>query len=155
YANSDMAFSGNYAFVGNFAGFNIYDVSTPANPVLTTSVICPGGQGDLSVYGNLLFMSVEETRGRIDCGTQGADGSVNPDRFRGVRAFDPSVIRRPVQVAAVPTCRRSHPPTLVTSENDPDHLYVYVSGPASVRPGAELAGCADTPATDPNTARWR
>src|SRR5690606_20499805 len=63
YANSDMAFSGNYAFVGNFAGFNIYDISTPANPVLTTSVICPGGQGDLSVYGNLLFMSVEETRG--------------------------------------------------------------------------------------------
>lgn len=155
YANSDMAFSGNYAFVGNFAGFNIYDISTPANPVLTTSVICPGGQGDLSVYGNLLFMSVEETRGRIDCGTQGASGSVNPERFRGVRIFDISDIRRPVQVAAVQTCRGSHTHTLVTSKNDPDNLYVYVSGTASIRSGAELAGCANTPATDPNTAQWR
>src|SRR5690606_16478096 len=116
---------------------------------------CPGGQGDLSVYGNLLFMSVEETRGRIDCGTQGASGSVNPERFRGVRIFDISDIRRPVQVAAVQTCRGSHTHTLVTSKNDPDNLYVYVSGTASIRSGAELAGCANTPATDPNTAQWR
>ncbi|MEV4324376.1 hypothetical protein AB0J37_19265 [Microbispora rosea] len=155
YANSDMAFSGKYAFVGNFTGFNIYDVSTPTNPVLATSVVCPGGQGDLSVYGNLLFMSVEETRGRIDCGTQGASGTVNPDRFRGVRVFDVSDISKPVQVAAVQTCRGSHTHTLVTSKNDPDNVYVYVQGTASVRSGSELAGCANTAATDPNTAQWR
>ncbi|SIR84784.1 LVIVD repeat-containing protein [Microbispora rosea] len=155
YANSDMAFSGKYAFVGNFTGFNIYDVSTPSNPVLATSVVCPGGQGDLSVYGNLLFMSVEETRGRIDCGTQGASGTVNPDRFRGVRVFDVSDISKPVQVAAVQTCRGSHTHTLVTSKNDPDNVYVYVQGTASVRSGSELAGCANTAATDPNTAQWR
>ncbi|MGI5154125.1 LVIVD repeat-containing protein [Microbispora sp. CA-102843] len=155
YANSDMAFSGNYAFVGNYTGFNIYDISTGANPVLTTSVICPGGQGDLSVYGNLLFMSVEETRGRIDCGTQGASGTVNPDRFRGVRIFDISDISHPVQVAAVQTCRGSHTHTLVTSKNEPENVYVYVSGTASVRSGQELAGCANTAATDPNTSLWR
>ena len=40
--------------------------------------MCPGGQGDVSVYGDLLFMSVEETRGRIDCGGQGAPGTVEP-----------------------------------------------------------------------------
>ncbi|MEV7967860.1 hypothetical protein AB0O34_17995 [Sphaerisporangium sp. NPDC088356] len=155
YANSDMAFGGDYAFVGNFNGFNIYDISTPANPVLTTSVVCPGGQGDMSVYGNLLFMSVEETRGRLDCGTQGASGTVNPDRFRGVRVFDVSDIRNPVQVAAVQTCRGSHTHSLVTSKNDPDNVYVYVSGTSSVRSGSELAGCANTAATDPNTAQWR
>ncbi|WP_344939650.1 hypothetical protein [Sphaerisporangium flaviroseum] len=155
YANSDMAFSGNYAFVGNFNGFNIYDVSTPSAPVLTTSVICPGGQGDMSVYGNLLFMSVEETRGRLDCGTQGAGGTVNPDRFRGVRVFDVSDISKPVQVAAVQTCRGSHTHTLVTSKDDPDNAYVYVSGTAGVRSGGELTGCANTAATDPNTSLWR
>ncbi|GAA4585205.1 hypothetical protein GCM10023194_27220 [Planotetraspora phitsanulokensis] len=155
YANSDMAFSGKYAFVGNFNGFNIYDISAPSNPVLTTSVVCPGGQGDMSVYGNLLFMSVEETRGRLDCGTQGASGTVNPDRFRGVRVFDVSDITKPVQVAAVQTCRGSHTHTLVTSKNDPENVYVYVSGTAGVRSGAELAGCANTAATDPNTSLWR
>ncbi|MFJ2028122.1 LVIVD repeat-containing protein [Streptosporangium sp. NPDC087985] len=155
YANADMAFSGNYAFVGSFHGFNIYDISTPANPVLTTSVVCPGGQGDMSVHGNLLFMAVEETRGRIDCGTQGASGTVNPERFRGVRVFDISDIRHPVQVAAVQTCRGSHTQTLVTSKDDPDNVYVYVSGTSSIRSGSELAGCANTGATDPNTAQWR
>ena len=74
FANSDLAFSGNHAFVGNFNGFNIYDIENPAAPKLMASVVCPGGQGDVSVYGNLLFMSVEQTRGRIDCGTQGVTG---------------------------------------------------------------------------------
>ncbi|MFI6451418.1 LVIVD repeat-containing protein [Streptosporangium amethystogenes] len=155
YANSDMAFSGDHAFVGNFHGFNIYDISTPANPALTTSVVCPGGQGDLSVHGNLLFMAVEETRGRLDCGTQGASGTVNPDRFRGVRIFDVSDVQHPVQVAAVQTCRGSHTQSLVTSKDDPDNVYVYVSGTSSIRSGSELAGCANTAATDPNTAQWR
>ena len=59
-SNTDLAFQGDMAFVGNYRGFNIYDVSDPANPVLRTSVVCPGGQGDLSVYRNLLFMSVQE-----------------------------------------------------------------------------------------------
>ncbi|WP_405139530.1 hypothetical protein OG589_23410 [Sphaerisporangium sp. NBC_01403] len=155
YLNSDLAFGGNYAFSGNYNGFNIYDISTGGNPVLKTSVVCPGGQGDLSVYGNLLFMSVEETRGRIDCGTQGASGTVNPDRFRGVRVFDISDISHPVQVAAVQTCRGSHTHSLVTSKNEPENVYVYVSGTASVRSGQELAGCANTAATDPATSLWR
>ncbi|GLW20108.1 hypothetical protein Mame01_01510 [Microbispora amethystogenes] len=155
YANSDLAFAGDYAFSGNYQGFNIYDISNGGSPVLKTSVICPGGQGDLSVYGNLLFMSVEETRGRVDCGTQGASGTVNPDRFRGVRVFDISDISRPVQVAAVQTCRGSHTHSLVTSKNEPENVYVYVSGTAGVRSGQELAGCANTAATDPGTSLWR
>ncbi|MFI7617531.1 LVIVD repeat-containing protein [Nonomuraea terrae] len=155
FANSDLAFSGKYAFVGSFHGFNIYDVSTPSQPVLKTSVVCPGGQGDMSVYGNLLFMSVEETRGRLDCGTQGAPGTVNPERFRGVRIFDVSDIEQPVQVAAVQTCRGSHTHSVVTGKNDTENVYVYVSGTAGVRNGQELAGCVNAPATDPNTALWR
>jgi hypothetical protein len=158
FANSDLAFSGDHAFVGNFHGFNIYDVSNPAAPVLKTSVVCPGGQGDLSVYGNLLFMSVEETRGRIDCGTQGTgSGNVpNPARFRGVRVFDISNIAAPAQVAAVQTCRGSHTHTLVTDPDDDANVYVYVSGTAGIRSGVELAGCnGNSSLTDPTTANFR
>jgi hypothetical protein len=78
FANSDIAFRGDLAFLGSFHGFNIYDISNPASPRLRVSYPCPGGQGDLSVHGDLLFMSVEETRGRIDCGPQGTEGSVEP-----------------------------------------------------------------------------
>ena len=69
FANSDLAFQGNHLFQGNFYGVNIYDISNPAKASLLTSMICPGGQGDPSVYKNLLFMSVEMPNGRLDCGT--------------------------------------------------------------------------------------
>ena len=60
-ANSDMAVSDGKLFVGNFNGFNIYDISGGGEPQLLTSVVCPGGQGDVSVHGNLLFMSASRT----------------------------------------------------------------------------------------------
>src|SRR5262245_48018806 len=41
FLTSDMAFQGNFAFVGNFNGFNIYDISNPSSPTLRTSVVCP------------------------------------------------------------------------------------------------------------------
>src|SRR5688572_5121639 len=71
FSNSDIAFQGNHLFMGNFYGMTIYDISDPAKAALVTSIVCPGGQGDPSVYKNLLFMSVEMANGRLDCGTQG------------------------------------------------------------------------------------
>ena len=111
YPNSDIAFQGNYAFFGSFNGFNILDITNPAAPTIKTSVVCPGGQGDLSVYKHLLFMSVEETRAKKDCTlTPAADATT---RFRGVRIFDITNIEAPVQVGQVQTCRGSHTHTLV------------------------------------------
>src|SRR5258708_5840293 len=71
FANSDMAFAGNYLFQGNFYGVSIYDIANPGKTTLLTSMVCPGGQGDVSVYKNLMFMSVEMPNGRLDCGVQG------------------------------------------------------------------------------------
>jgi hypothetical protein len=170
FANSDLAFQGKYLFQGNFYGVNIYDISNPAKTNLLTSMICPGGQGDLSVYKNLMFMSVEMPNGRLDCGTQGfpvtkappgADGegtkpAPQKDRFRGVRIFDISDIRNPKQVAAVQTCRGSHTHTLVVDPNDKNNVYIYVSGTSFVRQSEELAGCSgEAPDKDPNTALFR
>ncbi|HWZ57537.1 MAG TPA: hypothetical protein VNW46_01075, partial [Gemmatimonadaceae bacterium] len=155
--NSDLAFSGKYVFQGNFHGIQIWDISDIKNPVLTTTLVCPGGQGDPSIYGNLMFMSVEETRGRVDCGTQGVKDSVSTDRFRGVRIFDITDIVHPKQVAAVQTCRGSHTHTLIPDPKDKNVLWVYVQGTAPVRPGSELAGCVEgkDPEANPNTSRFR
>jgi hypothetical protein len=173
FANSDFAFQGNHLFQGNFYGVNIFDISNPAKTKLLTSLVCPGGQGDVSVYKNLLFMSVEMPNGRLDCGSQGFPPEPPPtpeqekekkrrppaaqkDRFRGVRIFDISDIRNPKQVAAVQTCRGSHTHTLVVDPNDKDNVYIYVSGTSFVRQPEELAGCVDEKTgKDPNTALFR
>jgi|HubBroStandDraft_2_1064218.scaffolds.fasta_scaffold04798_2 hypothetical protein len=174
FANSDIAFQGNHLFLGNFYGVNIFDISHPANTTLLTSLVCPGGQGDVSVYKNLLFMSVEMPNGRLDCSAQGFPPEPPPpppapgeekkrrlpaaqkDRFRGVRIFDISDIKNPRQVAAVQTCRGSHTHTLVQDLNDKDNVYIYVSGTSFVRQPEELAGCSgEQPDKDPNTALFR
>src|SRR5215213_81757 len=137
-------------------------------------MICPGGQGDLSVYKNLLFMSVEMANGRVDCGTQGfpppppqpsppageekkkVPPPAQKDRFRGVRIFDITDIKNPQQVAVVQTCRGSHTHTLVVDPNDKNNVYIYVSGTSFVRQNEELAGCSgENPDKDPNTALFR
>jgi hypothetical protein len=151
FVTSDLAFRGTNVFMGNFNGFNIFDISSPSGPTIVTSVVCPGGQGDVSVHGDLLFMSVEESRARVDCGTNPAVGT----RFQGLRVFNIADLANPVQVAAVQTCRGSHTHSVVTDPDDPDNIYVYVSGTAGVRPVATLEGCVDEPATGANPARWR
>src|SRR5690606_36341887 len=65
--NSDIAFTRGHAIVGNYNGFAIYDISDPAEPELVSAVSCPGSQNDVSVHGNLLFLSVESTAAKIDC----------------------------------------------------------------------------------------
>jgi hypothetical protein len=153
FTNSDLAFFGTHVVVGNYHGFNVYDVENVRKPRLMTSVVCPGGQGDVSVWGNLLFMSVEQTRGRLDCGLQGVTETVSKERFRGVRIFDISDIRTPRQVAAVQTCRGSHTHTLVPDAKNPSRIFVYGSGTGTVRAGEELEGCSGLdPKEDPNTA---
>jgi hypothetical protein len=153
FANSDLAFSKNHVVQGNFHGFNTFDVDSARHPRLIASVVCPGGQGDVSIYGNLLFMSVEQTSGRVDCGVEGVDQPVSKERFRGVRIFDISDLKNPKQVAAIQTCRGSHTHTLVPDPKDPNTLYVYGSGTSTVRSGDELEGCSDKdPKDDPNTS---
>jgi hypothetical protein len=157
--NSDLAFTGDKAIVGSFSGFQVFDVSDPAAPVLDTAFVCPGGQGDVSVYGDLLFMSVEATNGRIDCGT---DPIVDPaaERFRGVRIFDISDLSNPVQLPGVQTCRGSHTHTVVTDPDDAENVYIYNSGTAGVRSALELEGCENAalttdPVTEGDPTQWR
>ena len=153
FANSDLAFRGDDMFIGNFNGFNAYDIENTKKPRLLASIVCPGGQGDVSIHGKLLFMSVEQTRGRVDCGTQGIEATVSPERFRGVRIFDITDVKKPKQIAAVQTCRGSHTHTLIIDPDDKANVYIYGSGTGAPRGGEELAGCsAAKPEDDPNTS---
>jgi hypothetical protein len=154
--NSDLAFTGKYAIQGNFNGFQVWDLSDPAKPVLATGYVCPASQSDVSVYRNLLFVSGEGLSGRIDCGSQGVPDSVSKDRLRGIRIFDISDITRPRNVGNVETCRGSHTHTVVVDPKDTANVYVYISGSAPVRSPSELAGCsAAMPDQDPSSALFR
>ncbi|HZF93288.1 MAG TPA: DUF305 domain-containing protein [Allosphingosinicella sp.] len=154
FANTDMAFSGDLLAVGSYHGFNLYRLLADAPPRLVSSVICPGGQGDVSLVGNLLIMSVEQTSGRVDCGRQGVTGNVSSERFRGLRIFDVSDPARPVQVGQVQTCRGSHTHSVVSGPGQDGTIVVYNSGTSSVRSDQELAGClGDVP--DDRTALFR
>ena len=156
FLNSDLAFSGKHVFQGNFNGFQIWDASDLKSIKLTTLYTCPGGQGDLSVWGNLLFMSVEETRGRVDCASSGVQDTVSAERFRGVRIFDITDIAHPKVITQVQTCRGSHTHTLVEDPKDKGVVYIYVQGTSIVRSPSELTDCSGVaPEKDPNTALFR
>jgi len=145
FANTDMAFFDDIMVAGNYHGFNIYRLGKDGVPALMSSVVCPGGQGDVSVIGDILVMSVEQTRGRVDCGLEGVEEDVSEDRFRGLRIFDISDLRRPRQVGGVQTCRGSHTHSVVSA--DAEKIVVYNSGTSSVRDSEELARCVDNPAS--------
>ncbi|MDZ7645460.1 MAG: DUF305 domain-containing protein [Woeseiaceae bacterium] len=155
FANTDMAFAGDVLVTGSYHGFNIYRIPENGVPRLESSVVCPGGQGDVSIVGNLLIMSVEQTRGRLDCGLEGITEDVSPERFRGIRIFNISDLKRPVQVGAVQTCRGSHTHSVVAGPTPEGKIIVYNSGTSTVRDEEEMPGCIGEIAGDQRTALFR
>jgi len=155
FSNTDMAFRDDILVTGSYHGFNIYRINEIGLPKLITSVICPGGQGDVSIVGDLLIYSVEQTRGRVDCGLEGVTSDASPDRFRGLRIFDISDLSRPKQVGAVQTCRGSHTHSVVTGPNPDGKILVYNSGTGGVREEEELEQCIEDIPGDDRTALFR
>jgi hypothetical protein len=156
YWNSDLAFTRNYVIQGNFSGYQVWDVSNPAKPVLHSSYVCPGTQSDVSVHGNLLFESSESLNGRTDCGGQGVQDTVSKERLRGIRIYDIADMAHPKLLTTVQTCRGSHTHSVVTDPNDAANVYIYISGSAPVRSPNELPGCsAMDPSQDPNSELFR
>ena len=155
FANTDMAFAGDVLVTGNYHGFSIYKLGDDGIPELFSSVVCPGGQGDVSIVGDLLIMSVEQTRGRVDCGREGISEDVSDERFRGLRIFDISDLAAPIQVGQVQTCRGSHTHSVVSGPDEDGKIIVYNSGTAGVREEAELEGCYGAVPGDDRTALFR
>ena len=154
--NSDLAFTGDLVFQGNYNGYQVWDIRDPAAPTLATSYLCPASQSDVSVYKNLLFVSGEGLAGRLDCGAEGVAEAISHDRLRGIRIFDITDVLDPQYVGNVQTCRGSHTHSVVEDPGDPENVYIYISGSAPVRPAEELPGCSGaSPDEDPNSALFR
>ncbi|WP_422740237.1 LVIVD repeat-containing protein [Micromonospora sp. WMMD729] len=134
--NSDMAFQGKYAFAGNYNGFVIYDISRPSAPTITAQVNCPGSQNDISVYGNLLFLSTDSSRSDDSCASVAQPASVK-ESWEGIKVFDISDKANPRYIKSVETACGSHTHTLVPGK-DRKNVYLYVS---SYSPRAEFPDC--------------
>jgi hypothetical protein len=156
FANSDLAFKGNYVYQGNFSGFSIWNIANPGKPALVDATVCVTGQGDPSIFGNLLFISSEGVANRLDCANTGVKDTVSKERSRGVRIFDVSDPAHPKRITDVQTCRGSHTHTIMQDPKDKANIYIFVSGSAGVRSSSELAGCSDmAPEKDPNGEQFR
>ena len=155
FSNTDMAFREDLLVAGSYHGFNMYKIQADGVPMLISSVVCPGGQGDVSIVGDILIMSVEQIRSRIDCGLEGVGRDASPERFRGIRIFDISDLTNPKQVGVVQTCRGSHTHSVVSTSINAGKIIVYNSGTASVRDEEEMEGCIGSIPGDERTALFR
>ncbi|MGI5160898.1 LVIVD repeat-containing protein [Microbispora sp. CA-102843] len=134
--NTDMAFQGDYAYVGNYGGFTIFDIRNPKQPAVVSSVVCPGSQMDMSVYGDLLFGSVDSSRNDDSCASTAQSASVK-ESWEGVRIFDVSDKSNPKYIKSVETNCGSHTHTLVPDTRG-KNVYIYVS---SYSPSAAFPDC--------------
>ena len=155
FSNTDMAFQDDLLVTGSYHGFNMYKIKNDGIPDLISSVVCPGGQGDVSIVGDLLIMSVEQVRSRVDCGREGVGKDASPERFRGIRIFDISDQSRPKQVGIVQTCRGSHTHSVVSGPSADGKIIIYNSGTSSVRDEEELEQCVGDIPGDERTALFR
>ncbi|MEO3803660.1 hypothetical protein [Nonomuraea sp. B1E8] len=149
--NTDLAFQGDYAYLGNFGGFTIYDISDPTKPQIVSQVSCPAQQNDVTVYGDLLILSIDEPRSGPECGSRDDRRS-----WEGLRIFDISDKKSPRYVSAVQTDCGSHTHTMVPAG---ETVYVYVSSPGpepeseTCQPPHELIQIVEIPVQDPQSAK--
>ncbi|MDQ4027893.1 MAG: hypothetical protein M3214_07590, partial [Actinomycetota bacterium] len=145
--NSDIAFWGTRAYVGNYDGVRIYDISNPAAPQLLNDWRCRGPQNDPAVWGNLMFLAIDRTQmvpagqtpSRAAASQCGSVDSVrpnpanpaqmiayhdDPNGWEGVRIIDISNPAAPRQVGAVYSDCGAHTITLNPVSVSTIHLWV-------------------------------
>ncbi len=133
---TDIAFQGRYAFVGNYLGFTIYDIKNPKKTKVVSQVLCPGSQNDISITGNLLFLSTDSRRSDDSCAsTAQNDGTL--EYWEGIKIFDVSDKRAPRYLKSVETACGSHTHTLVPDKKG-KNAYLYVS---SYSPADNIKDC--------------
>ena len=150
---TDIAFQGDHAFVGNYDGLVVYDISEPQRPQIVSQVSCPGGQGDVSISGNLLFVSTDYPRSNDTCSSEETDAA-DPNGWEGMKVFDVSDPAEPRYVSAIPTDCGSHTHTLVPDKAG-ESVFLYISsyGPApefpQCKPPHDKISIVEVPLDDP------
>jgi hypothetical protein len=163
--NSDLAFWGDYAFVGYYTGdtgsppgsgprggVRIFDISDPSDPELVKNFQCDGQQNDPILWdrnGNgvpdLLLLAVDRTMTSPACGAPRSANRGDPTGWEGIRIItmsdDPAnPFATMTQVAALYQDCGSHTITLWQGKADQGELIVYSSS-YPLSPGPT---CGDT-----------
>ena len=120
--NSDLAFSGNLVFQGRYDGFRVVDVSHPRHPIEISRVRCHGAQGDLAVWGSLLFRAVDRPQTAPQCDAKDTAGAT--PGFEGIHIFSVKDPAKPRFLKAVPVDCGAHTMTLVPQQG---RVLLYVS----------------------------
>lgn len=140
---SDLAFWGDRMVAGSLhagtGGFRLLDIANPRSPRLIGHFVCPGSQSDVSIWRDLVFLSVDTMRAAgedvngggprraEDCGAPPASAAqiASGAGWEGVRVVSIRNPAQPVQVAAVRTDCGSHTHTIVPDEAR-DRVLIYV-----------------------------
>lgn len=127
---SDLAFQGKTIIAGSYEGLGVFKiVGKRAGYVKQVSFLpCPGGQGDVSVYGDLVFFSVDSPRKGPGCAAEESAAATPADTlagtdWEGIRIFSIADPARPQEVATVRTDCGSHTNTLLPSGGK---IYLYI-----------------------------
>ena len=150
---TDMAFQDDRAYVGNYNGFTIYDISDPKAPQTLSQVLCPGAQNDITVSGDLLYVSTDSSRSDSSCAST-TGPLADPASWEGIKIFDVSDPAAPKYIKAVETKCGSHTNTLVPGDSS-DFIYVSSYGvldAADCQRPHDLISIVEVPKADPTAA---
>jgi hypothetical protein len=155
--NTDLAFWGKTVIQGRYDGFRVIDIRAPGNPRELAFFRCVSPQGDVGVYGNLVFRSVDSPQVTNQCtavsqngNPTGADCAPAPSPctgFEGIQIFDISNLNDIKLVKSVALDCGSHTHTVVPDPgNDRVLIYNSVSGAGlQTNPGKYGNRCPGTP----------
>ena len=154
---TDLAFQGRYAFQGNYNGFTIYDIKNPKRTKITSQVLCHGSQNDVSVTGNLLFLSTDSRRSDDSCASTTQNDGTKP-YWEGIKIFDISDKKAPRYIKSVETACGSHTHTLVPDKAGKNaYLYISSYGPSATiskcQPPHDKISIVEVPLRNPTAAR--
>jgi len=138
---SDLAFRGNIAVAGTYDGFRIINIENQNKPVEISRMLCNGAQGDVSIYGNLVFRSVDSPQSSENCNSTNVS-TATPGAWEGIQIFDVSDLTNPVKIASVRTDCGSHTHTVVPDAAN-NQVFLYISSyplGASQGPNCQLPG---------------
>jgi hypothetical protein len=141
--NTDMAFWGNTLVQGDTRGIRVFDISDPTTPTLLSDFACHGAYGDVSIWGTLVFRSVDRPQDSAGCGSADTTTTVTPANlaaaatatgqstsqapgWEGIQIISIANPAAPVFVAGVATDCGAHANTIVPDLAN-NRVLLYVS----------------------------
>jgi hypothetical protein len=162
-SGSDIAFWKNRAVFGNLTpgGFRVMNIKKPKNIWEIGQFTCVGTQSDVSIWKDLVFVSVDQTLASDACDSAPASQAqfTQGTHWEGIRIVSIADPANPQQIKTVVTDCGSHTHTLVPDTKH-GRLLLYVQSYPLGAPGAKCnanshrkISVVEVPLGDPTAAR--